>query len=121
MDLSDKNENVFLKDINALSYAKYLKRGEICRLIEEKMEEESIESRWMKTVLKGEMEEVEKFRNKFQNPHQLKKIVRYIYIFILNHISHVLFKLRGCQNFGKKIGEKMPFLWAHVKGILKLF
>jgi hypothetical protein len=39
------------------------------------MEEESVESRWMKIVLKGEMDEVEKFRNKFQNPHHLKKIL----------------------------------------------
>ncbi len=70
-----KETSVLLNDIKALDYARYLGRTEICKLIETKMEEESVESRWMKIVLKGEMDEVEKFRNKFQNPHHLKKIL----------------------------------------------
>jgi hypothetical protein len=39
------------------------------------MLEPSVESRWMKLVEEGNLEEVDKFRNKFQNPHQLKRIV----------------------------------------------
>ncbi len=74
---SDKihEESALLTDLKAIDYARYLKRAEISRLIENKMVEESVESRWTKIVLKGELDEVEKFRNKFQNPHHLKKIL----------------------------------------------
>ena len=66
---------VRLENILPYDYAKYLGRWEICSLIEAKMSEEPVEVRWLKIVEKADVEKVDKFRSKFQNPVQVKALV----------------------------------------------
>ena len=74
---NEEEPGVYLENVTALEYAQYLKRYKICELIIMKMNDDPVNVRWIRLLErnKNNLEAIEHFIRKFQNPVQSQEIV----------------------------------------------
>ncbi len=65
------------KIVTPLEYAHYLDCEEIEKLIKQKMNEPSLEARWLKRLETLDAEKIDAFRLKVKDPNQRKEFVRF--------------------------------------------